>query len=255
MTTAPLRPTIASHWQDAYNAHAKPDLTQARHMTDFLKYSTFFAGLADSDLAALGRDFTRRQFAQGEMIFQQDDPGQVLYVVESGQVRIFVENEAGQETSVTFCGPGDVFGELAVIDEYPRSASAEAMQATVLHILTRERFREHLRRAPQLGLNFMRALSVRVRYSTQQMESLAVLDVPKRLARKLLELAQQHGVVEPEGVRIRLTLTQSDLASIVGATRESANKALGNFRRQGLILLQQGSITILDPEGLRDLAS
>lgn len=255
MTTTPLRPTIASRWQDAYNAQVQRDIGRARHMSDFLKLSSFFAGLSESDLAALSRDFVRRQYAQGELIFQQDDAGQTLCVVESGQVRIFVENEAGQETSVTFCGPGDVFGELAVIDEYPRSASAEAMQATVLHTLTRERFREHLRRAPQLALNFMRALSVRVRYSTQQMESLAMLDVPTRLARKLLELAQQHGVVEPEGVRIRLTLTQSDLASIVGATRESANKALGNFRRQGLILLQQGSITILDPEALRDLAS
>lgn len=156
---------------------------------------------------------------------------------------------------MTFCGPGDVFGELAVIDENPRSASAIAVKDTVLHILTRDRFREHLRRSPQLGLNFMRALSVRVRYNTQQMTSLTQLDVPARLARKLLELAQQYGIVESDGVRIRLTLTQSDLASLTGATRESVNKALGHFKRQGVILTQQGTITVLDPEALRDLAS
>ncbi|MGH2524371.1 MAG: Crp/Fnr family transcriptional regulator, partial [Anaerolineales bacterium] len=186
---------------------------------------------------------------------QQGDAGQVLYLIETGLVRIFVQGEDGQETGVNICGPGDVFGELAVIDEYPRSASAVAMQDTLMLLLSRDRFREHLRRSPQLALNFMRTLSVRVRYSTQQMGSLALLDVPTRLARKLLELGQQHGTVEAEGVRIRLTLTQSDLASIIGATRESINKALGNFRKQGLILVQHGSITILDPEALRDLAS
>lgn len=142
-----------------------------------------------------------------------------------------------------------------MIDENPRSASAMAMQDTVLYVLTRDLFREHLRRSPQLALNFMRTLSVRVRYSTQQMNSLAMRDVPTRLARKLLELAQQYGVVESKGVRIRLALTQSDLASAVGTTRESANKALGVFRRQGLILVEQGNLTILDPEALRDIAS
>ena len=96
---------------------------------------------------------------------------------------------------------------------------------------------------------------MRVRYNTQQMTSLTQLDVPARLARKLLELAKQYGVVEPDGVRLRLSLTQSDLASLTGATRESVNKALGNFRRQSLILMQQGNIIILDPEALRDLAS
>lgn len=248
-------PSVARPWKPAYNAATIPPTPVSTSMSDFLKAVTLFAGLTDAEREALARDFVRRPYRQGELIFQQDDPGQVLYLVESGQVRIFVEGESGQETSVTFCGPDDVFGELAVIDEDPRSASAIAMKDTVLHILSRDRFREHLRRSPQLGLNFMRALSIRVRYNTQQMTSLTQLDVPARLARKLLELAKQYGVVEPDGVRLRLTLTQSDLASLTGATRESVNKALGNFRRQGLILMQQGHIIMLDPEALRDLAS
>jgi len=247
---------IASPRKGAYNSLSSMahDANLTR-VIEFLKPIALFAELTDGELMALSRDLAQRAFRQGEIIFEQGDPGQVLYLVETGQVRIFVQDADGQETGVNICGPGDVFGELAVIDENPRSASAMAMQDTVLYVLTRDLFREHLRRSPQLALNFMRTLSVRVRYSTQQMNSLAMRDVPTRLARKLLELAQQYGVVEPKGVRIRLALTQSDLASAVGATRESTNKALGAFRRQGLVLVEQGNLTILDPEALRDLAS
>ena len=220
---------------------------------DVIRQMPLFVDMGEAELQALARDLLRRQFSEGEAIFQQGDPGQMLYLVESGQVRIYVQDEEGQETSVTLCGPGDMFGELAVIDGLPRSASAVAMESTVVHILSRDRFREHMRRSPQLALNFMRTLSVRVRYSTRQVSSLTLLDTPGRLARKLLELAYDHGQVEPAGVRINLTLTQSDLASLIGATRESVNKALGAFRRQGLILTQPGHIVIVEPDALREM--
>ncbi|MEK7783964.1 MAG: Crp/Fnr family transcriptional regulator [Chloroflexota bacterium] len=215
-----------------------------------------FVGLTDAELDTLAKDFAQRQFKPGETIFQQGDPGQVLYLIEMGQVRIFVAGEEGQETSVILYGPREIFGELAVIDGLPRSAGAVAMDNTVVYMLTRDRFREHMRRFPQLALNFLKALSVRVRYSTQQVGSLALLDVPGRLARKLLEFAENYGVAGPEGVRINLSLTQSDLASLTGTTRESINKALGAFKRQNLIIIHsQGSITIVDPDGLRELIS
>ncbi len=222
-----------------------------RDLTSF----TLFAGLTEAELARLARDLLQRRFRQGETIFQQGDPGQMLYLVESGQVRIYVQDGEGQEVSVSVCGRGDVFGELALIDELPRSASAVAMEDTVVYILNRERLREHVRHSPQLALNFMKALSVRVRTSTEQLGSLTLLDIPGRLARKLLELAQNHGVAEAEGVRITLALTQSDLASLTGATRESINKALGAFRRQGLILTRSGQIIIVDPDALREAGS
>jgi CRP/FNR family cyclic AMP-dependent transcriptional regulator len=222
---------------------------------ELLKQMPLFAGLGDAQLDTLRKDLIRRKFQQGEAIFQQGDPGQALYLIESGQVRIYLQDEEGQETSVVVYGPGEIFGELAVIDGLPRSASVVAMEDTAVYMLNRDGFRKHMRNSPQLALNFMKALSVRVRYSTQQVESLALLDVPSRLARKLLELARQHGSVVPEGVRINLTLNQSDLAGLVGTTRESINKTLGTFRRQGLILMEQGRLTILDPEALRELGT
>ena len=221
----------------------------------FFKQVPLFADLTDSELTALVKDFMRREFKAGEAIFQQGDPGQVLYLIETGQVRIFVHGSDGQETSVVFYGAGDVFGELAVIDGLPRSASAAAMEDTGVYCLSRDLFREHMRRAPQLALNFMKALSVRVRYTTRQVGNLSLLDVPSRLARKLLDLAQNYGQVQFDGVKIKLALTQSELANMTGTTRESINKTLGNFKRQNLIRVEQGHITILDPDGLREISA
>ena len=221
----------------------------------FLKRVPLLAGLTDAEVESLAKDFVPRRFRQGETIFHQGDAGQLLYLIESGRVRIYVMGEDGQETSVSLAGSGDIFGELAVIDGLPRSASVVAQEDTQVLTLSRERLREHLRRSPQLEINFMKTLSVRVRYSTQQMGSLTFLDVSRRLARKLLELAQAYGVVEPEGVRIDTALTQSDLASLIGATRESINKAMSALRRQGLVLLRHGSIIIVDPDALREIGS
>ena len=250
--------TVANPRQQRYNGNQpmllKTD-TRVIARLEFLKRLPLFADLPEPEIVALSEDFVAHQYRQGEAIFYQSDPGQALYLIESGQVRIYVQNETGQETSINVCSAGDIFGEMAVIDGLPRSASAVAMENTIVYFLSRDRFREHLRRSPQLALNFMRALSVRVRYSTQQLGSLAVQDVPQCLARKLLELAQQHGQVETAGVRISLSLNQSDLASLIGATRESINKALGTFRRNGYILVEQSRITIVDPDALREISS
>ena len=223
--------------------------------TDFLKHLPLFVSVSDAELSALAKDFTARRFQQGEAIFFQGDPGQALYLIESGRVRIYVQDDNGQETSVIFYSAGDIFGELAALDGLPRSASAIAADETVVHVLTRERLRAHLQASPQLAYNFMQALVVRVRYSTLQVGSLTLHDVPGRLARKLLELAQGYGRVTSDGVKIDMTLTQSDLASLIGATRESTNKALGNFKRSGIIRMEQTQITIVDPEALRGMGS
>lgn len=218
----------------------------------FLKQTSLFTGLGDGAVAQIAQDVVERRFSQGEVIFREGDPGQVLYMVRSGQVRIFVNGIHGSETSVILCGrPGEVFGELAVIDGLPRSATAVALVETVLLTIGRENFRQHMRQSPQLALNFLNELSVRVRYNTRQMNSLTSMDVPQRLARKLMELAQSYGKAEDKGVRITMPLTQSDLASLIGATRESINKSLKDFRLREWIQMHQGEIVILDPEALR----
>lgn len=225
--------------------------------TTFLKHASLFQELNDQELELLAADFLPREFRAGEAIFHQGDPGHVLYLVESGQVRIFVNGIDGHETSVVLYGrPGEIFGELAIIDGLPRSASAVAVMDTVVHTLSRDRFREYMRRWPQLALNFMQTLTKKVRYSTHQVDSLASMAISQRLARKLLELGQNYGTAEAQGVRLNTALTQSDLASMIGATRESTNKILRQFRDDGLITLNNGqTIIIRDAEALRTLVS
>ncbi|MBE2223468.1 MAG: Crp/Fnr family transcriptional regulator [Anaerolineae bacterium] len=218
----------------------------------FLKQTVLFSNLPDSDLLQISKDIVERHFAAGEIIFHEGDSGQLLYLVKAGSVRIFVNGLDGSETSVILVGSvGQMFGELAVIDGLPRSATAVAMTPTILCTLTRETFRQHMHRYPQFALNFMNELSTRVRYNTKQMDSFASLGVSQRLARKLMELAQNYGQAQANGVYINITLTQSDLASLIGATRESINKNLRDFRRHQWIRIEQGQITILDPDALR----
>lgn len=219
---------------------------------EFLRETALFAGMKTADLETIAADIIPRTFRQGEVIFHEGDPGQMLYLIQSGQVRIFVSGSDGSETSVILFGrPGEIFGELAITDGMPRSATAVALDQTVLYTMSRENFRQHTLRYPQLALNFMKVLSSRVRSSTLQLDSLASLDVSQRLARKLLQLAQDYGVAEADGVAIKVRLTQSDLASMVGATRESINKTVRDFRQKGWVNMEQGHITILDAEALK----
>lgn len=246
---SPTTTTIASLPRRTYNASVA-----SMNRLALIQRVPLFANLSASELAALTGDFVPAHFAAGEVIFQQGDAGNALYLIEAGKVRIFVQNEDGQELSVNVCGAGDVFGEMSVIDELPRSASAAAIEPTALLRLSRERFREHLRRSPQLGLAFMKALSALLRRSTRELDSLTLATLPTRLARKLMELADRHGAPEPAGIRVAMPLTQSDLASMLGATRESVNKALSRFRQNGLIRWEQGQLVIVDVDGLRDEA-
>lgn len=222
------------------------------NMTDFLKSTVLFTGLSDVVLKRISQDVIERHYAQAEIIFREGDPGRVLYLVKSGQVRIFIHGLDGTETSVILLGrPGNIFGELAVIDGLPRSATAVAMEPTILYTINRESFRDHMRQNPLLAFNFMQELSSKVRHNTRQIDTLTSLPVPQRLARKLMELAQDYGHVESQGVYINSTLTQGQLASLIGATRESTNKALREFRLRDWILMDHGRITILDPDALR----
>lgn len=256
--TGPLRRPIVRQPKAAYNLPRRSLLAKDTPVTDriaVLKQTTFFAELSAEELQSLAHDFVTREFRQGELIFYQGDTGRVLYLIAEGRVRIYVQmqNEEGQEKSVILYGPGDVFGDMAVIDDRPRSANAVAVTDTTVLLLSRENLHKHLRRSNQLALNFIQVLSNRLRYNTEQFYDV-YLDVPGRLARRLLELAERHGQPEGEGIRINFPLTQSDLAYLVGTTRESVNKSLGTFRKQGFIRMQQNYVVILDAKALQKIS-
>jgi len=220
--------------------------------TSMLRNVPLFAGLTEDGLATLAESLGKRAFGKGVIIFHEGSLGETLYIIESGKVRIFALTESGQEISVNIYGPDEVFGELSVLDGLPRSAGAVAIEDTVCLTLQRDDLLQFLENCPRVALSIIRVLSARLRYTTQYAESLAFLDVCGRVAAKLLELGERYGV-KRDGIEIELHLTQGELASWVGTSRESVNKVLRMFQGQGLIEVKDLKITLLDRRGLKRL--
>jgi CRP/FNR family transcriptional regulator, cyclic AMP receptor protein len=210
-----------------------------------------FAGLDQESLRELTGAARRRLFRAGEIIFHRDDTGQVLYVIRTGKVKIFVTSSEGQDMVLAILGPGDYFGELALLDGLPRSASAAAIEAADTLALQRPDFIRAVERHPRIAIQVMNVLSRRLRQTDALIEDLLFLDVHGRVAKKLLELAELHGVRTPEGIRIELRLTQGELAAMVGASRESVNKVMGYFTDKRFISTDKYKITVIRLADLR----
>ena len=211
-----------------------------------------FATLSAAQLAELARVARRHRYTSDQTVFYQGDPGDTFYVILSGQVKVSVTSPEGQEAILVVLDEGEGFGEFALLDDQPRSATIEATQNTEVLVLRKDDFRRLLRQMPDIAIGLLRVLTKRLRDTDQLVQDAAFLDVGDRLAKKLLVLMELHGKAAPQGaVVLTLQLTQSELASMIGATRESVNKQLGAFRDQGIVAVDRQRITILRPERLR----
>jgi len=212
--------------------------------TSYFKQVSFFADLPEEEIQVLSSATKRRTFRAGEVIFHRDDPGQVLYMIKEGKVKICNISPDGQEVSLAVLGKGEYFGEFALLDGLPRSADAVALEKVESYTLQRSDFHNIILKNPKIAILVLEALSKRLRNTDQMVEDLIFLDVYGRVAKKLLELADAHGVKTDEGVRIDVRLTQQELASMVGASRESVNKVLGYFTDKNFISTDKHRITI-----------
>ena len=193
----------------------------------------------------------RRWFKRGEVIFHKGDPGETLFMIVQGQVKIVLPSEMGEEALLAVLDEGEFFGELSLIDEQPRSATIVASEPTETLVLHRDAFLKALTQAPELAIDMLRVLSRRLREADEFVEDAVFLDVPGRLAKKLLQLAEAYGHPTGEGgTTIGLRLTQQELATMVGATRESVNKHLRAYRSRGIIELDHQRIIIRKPDDL-----
>ncbi len=213
----------------------------------------FFANLSPEDAEALAARLIMRRFSPGQIIFHHGDPGGLLYIMSKGKVKITHATPDGQEALLAILGQGDFFGELALLDNSPRSATAEALQTTETLTLHRDDFRRFLQQNPNFAMHVLQTMAQHIRRLNSQLSDIFFLDLPGRLARTLLRLAEQHGRPISEGTLIDLSLTQTDLAEMTGATRVSINKTLGRFRRAGWIKTQGRRFIILDRAALINL--
>ena len=211
----------------------------------------FLAALSGEDLRWLAKRALRRSYKRGDIIFLKDDPGQSMFIVEDGAVRIYIPGAQGADLTLAVVEPGEFFGDLSLLDGRTRSASAEAARDTKLLTLEREDLEELVRSRPDAALAILTVIAGRLRETDQMATDLAFLDVSGRLARRLLDLAAAGGTPHDGGVLIKSAITQEELANMIGVTRESVNRNLGLFRRLGLISRDGRRIVVLDEMGLR----
>ncbi len=218
--------------------------------TELLARIPLFENLPREELEHLSTLLRPRRYARGEVIFHQGDVGTALHIVRKGQVAIRLSSEDGKEAILSLLDRGDFFGELALLDGAPRSTDAVAREETDVLCLQREDFQRFLATRPQVGLGLLTTLSRLVRRVTRLVHDATFLDARTRLVSVLLDLARHQGRPGEAGVVIAQKLTQTELANLCGLTRESTNKWLRFYVREGLLSYEGGQITLVRPEQL-----
>jgi CRP-like cAMP-binding protein len=218
----------------------------------YLARSMVLSGLPAEEQGLLLAGMRRQVFRRGEVVFRQGDPGVWLHVVLEGHFKVVVTAESGDEVVLNILGPGDLIGELALLDGGPRSATVISLAGGRTARLSRDEFLGLLRERPAILEAVLVALARMVRRETDDLADLASLSVSGRLAKRLLDLAESHGQDSEGAIEIGLAVTQEELASMVGATRASVNQLLGSFEDLGAISRRGRRIAILRPELLRE---
>lgn len=224
---------------------------QQRSLESALARATLLRDLPPSVLADLAAVARRRAYRGGEVICHRGDPGDTLHVLESGRVKVTVYSEAGNEVLLNILGPGECFGELALIDGEPRSATVETLEPVETVTLRRADFLRLMRERESALEPLLSTLARTIRRLSDAVADVSFLTLEGRLAKKLLALADEHGQELAGLIEIQLPISQKELASMVGATRTSVNKVLGQYEDQGLIARRGRRIVIRDAVRLR----
>ncbi|MEZ5118039.1 MAG: Crp/Fnr family transcriptional regulator [Candidatus Nanopelagicales bacterium] len=220
-------------------------------MDDALMQAPLFAALDAEAAAAMRASMTERRIDKGTIIFTEGEPGDRMYVITDGKVKLGHTSADGRESLLAVLGPGEIFGELSLFDPGPRTATATALTDVVVRGLGHEALRPWLTGRPEVAEALLAALARRLRRTNDAMADLVFSDVPGRVAKALLDLGDKFGAVTPEGLLVTHDMTQEELAQLVGASRETVNKALADFVQRGWIKLESRSVLLVDLERLQ----
>jgi len=217
-----------------------------------LRQVDLFSGLASAEVRRLGELVDTELREQGEVIYRVGDLSDTIYVLKSGKIKLSRTSEGGKEMILYYIRPGEVFGEIAITGQELRNGTATVVEDAFMCSIRRDDLEEYLGRIPGLALEFSRIIGRRKQQIESRVIDLVSKDVRTRLAQALSELATDFGCEEERGTLIDLPLTQSDLAQLVGSTRETTSTVFNEFRRNGLVDSEGRSIWVLDPEALID---
>jgi CRP/FNR family transcriptional regulator, cyclic AMP receptor protein len=217
---------------------------------EILSRAGIFQGVELNAVSALTSHLQPADFPRGHMVFAQGEPGDLLYIIISGKVKIGNRSPNGQETLLAILGPSDMFGELSVFDPGPRTSSATTITEVCAVSMDRDALRTWIADRPEIAEQLLRVLARRLRRTNNNLADLIFTDVPGRVAKLLLQLAQRFGTQDDGALRVAHELTQEEIAQLAGASRETVNKALAEFAHRGWIRLHAKTVWIYDSERL-----
>ncbi len=221
---------------------------------EVLKGIPLFQGMSDRELDMLLALTTTKKLKKRAYLCRKGDPGNALFAVLEGRLKATGEGRDGKEMVFSVMDPGEVIGEIALLDQEPRSATVQAVEDVTLLTLHRRDLLPFLERNPKAAIKLAAVLAKRIRNLTELAEDTVFLGLPSRLAKKLLSLADRYGKPTPEGLKIDLKLPQHELGELVGTSRESINKTLRQWGEENLVSFASGYLTIKDRDRLQDLA-
>ena len=225
----------------------------ALNASTIIERNGLFRGLERATIDRIAGLATRRAYKSDAVVFMRGDPGDALYGVVTGRVRISASAARGKEISLNVMDPGDAFGEIALLDGRPRTAAATTLAPTELIVIRRDQFIELLQREPKLAVHLIELLCKRVRWTSEQMEDSSLLSAPARLAKRVVGLVSTQGRSTETGRQLKIS--QEQLAQFLGLSRQIVNKHLQTWKRKGWISLGRGRIVVENEKALRKLAA
>lgn len=226
-------------------------MTRERDREQLVLQIPLLSSLEAEDRRRVAQLIHFRRYTARASVVHEGDPGNSLFLVLSGYLKAVTRGTEGREMLLSVMGPGEVFGELSLLDGKPRSCSCVALESAELASIERDAVLGMLRTSPELGIQLLEVVTQRLRNLSERCESITSLDVSGRLARVVLNLADKHGERAGPGIRVRVKLSQQELGDMVGATRESVNKLLGDWKQAGLLHQEEGRVVITDVDALR----
>jgi CRP-like cAMP-binding protein len=220
-------------------------------LESFLRGVELMSGLSAPDLLRIAQMCQIVKCRRAETIFAESSPGACLYVVMEGRVKIFGSSSQGRSKTFAYLEPGDFFGEMSLIDDEMRSASAGALEDTVLIMLKGEDYRKLILNRPAIGLSVLKTLSARLRRANREIEALSFNNVLGRIAQILLDLGDRYGKKTDEGLRIDMPLSHKELAEMAGTAREVISRVVSRFKRMGCVGIFDNKIIITDRDKLK----
>jgi CRP/FNR family transcriptional regulator, cyclic AMP receptor protein len=218
---------------------------------DFVRQTPLFAALDDEAATDLQKLMVEVRIPRGKVLFTEGQPGDRLYIVTHGKIKLGRTSTDGRENLVAVLGPGEMFGELSLFDPGPRTATGTAVTDSILLGVGHGDLKPWLAAHPEVAFPLLQALARRLRRTNDSLADLVFSDVPGRVAKALLDLAERFGVTREDGLHVAHDLTQEELAQLVGASRETVNKALADFAGRGWLRLEARAVVLLDVERLR----